>query len=255
MKYLDIAARFVGTSLLWFFFGLIGLIFSIFVFPVLYLLVRDTVPRQIAARKLIAAFFGLFMWGGCKMGVFTFQVTGMENRDPEHGQLILAANHLTLIDVVLLLSVLPQVDCVIKEAVIRNPFMRASVTTANYISNREPEDLLTSCVARLRSGASLLLFPQGTRSRAGESLQFKLGAAEVAIRARARILPVVIDCKPQFLAKGAPWYSIPRSRPHFAVNILPPIPVEELVSGRLDERHARYALNESLVSLFESELS
>jgi 1-acyl-sn-glycerol-3-phosphate acyltransferase len=254
MKYLDLAWRFVGTSLLWFFFGLIGLIVSIFVFPVLYLIVRDTAARQTIARNLIATAFGAFMWGGYLMGVFSFRVTGMEHRDPEGGQLILA-NHPTLIDVVLLLSILPQVDCVIKEAVIRNPFMRASVTTANYISNYEPADLLSSCVERLESGASLLLFPEGTRTVSGQPLAFKLGAAEVAVRANARILPVVIDCRPPFLAKHEPWYSIPPSRPHFSVTILPAIRVPELVPGGADDRHARHTLNEALLSLFEAELS
>jgi len=254
MKYMDLALRFVGTSLLWFSFGFVGLIISVLVFPLLYLFVRGPGARQIAARKIIAWGFGAFMWSGCRMGVFTVRVTGMEHRNPEGGQLILA-NHPTLIDVVLLLSILPQVDCVIKEAVIRNPFMRASVTTANYVSNREPEDLLSSGVERLETGASLLLFPEGTRTARGQPPQFKLGAAEVALRARAQILPVVIDCTPQFLAKGDPWYSIPPSRPHFAVKVLPAVAVEQLVPGGLDERHSRYELNAALQSLFESELS
>lgn len=254
MKTLNLVWRFIGTSLLWFFFGSIGLILSIFVFPLLYLFVRDPAARQIAARNLIARAFAAFMWGGGAMRVFSFHVTGMENRKPDQSQLILA-NHPTLIDVVLLLSVLPQVDCVIKEAVKRNPFMRASVTSANYISNREPSDLLTSCVERLCSGASLLLFPEGTRSVSGQALNFKLGAAEVAIRAKADILPVVVDCRPRFLAKHQPWYSIPSSQPHFAVTILPPIPVEQLIANNIDERRARYELNEALVSLFDSKLS
>jgi hypothetical protein len=77
----------------------------------------------------------------------------------------------------------------------------------------------------------------------------------VAIRARAEILPIIIDCTPKFLAKHEPWYSIPPSRPHFAVKILPAVPGEQFVSGSLDEHHARYKLNEALVSLFEAELS
>ena len=188
------------------------------------------------------------------MGVFTVHVTGMKHKDTEGAQLILA-NHPTLIDVVLLLSLLPQVDCVIKEAVRKNLFMRSSVTTANYISNREPEWLLKSCVTCLESGSSLLMFPEGTRTTAGQGLHFKLGAAEVAIRARAQILPIVIDCTPQFLARGEPWYSVPLTRPHFAVRILPAIPVEQLISSGLVKRGARNKVNHALVSLFESELS
>ncbi len=254
VRYLDRLWRFVGTALLWFFFGFIGLIVSVFVFPFLYLFVTDSRSRQVRARNLIARAFGAFFWFGDTMGVFSYRVTGMENRDPQGGQLILA-NHPTLIDVVLLLSILPQVDCVIKEGVRRNPFMRASVTTANYISNREPADLLTSCVERLQSGASVLLFPEGTRTRDPDTLRFKLGAAEVAIRSGADILPIVIDCRPQFLGKHDPWYSIPRQKPHFEVTILPPLPVASLVADAPDERQARRELNGALVSLFQAELS
>jgi 1-acyl-sn-glycerol-3-phosphate acyltransferase len=254
MKYIEFAKRFVGTALLWFFFGLFGLILSVFVFPLLYLTNQKANGRQHAARRLITQAFSAFMWVGCRMGVFSVHVTGMEHKDPEGAQLILA-NHPTLIDVVLLLSLLPQVDCVIKEAVKKNVFMRSSVTTANYISNREPEQLLSSCVTRLKSGSSLLLFPEGTRTTTGQGLHFKLGAAEVAIRTKTRILPIVIDCTPQFLARGEPWYSIPPTRPHFAVRILPAVPIEHLVPSDLDKRGARNKLNKALVSLFESELS
>jgi len=254
MKTTEFTSRFVGTALLWFFFGLIGLILSVFVFPILYLTIRKDNGRQHAARRLVALAFSTFMWGGCRMGVFTVDVTGMRHKDPDGAQLILA-NHPTLIDVVLLLSLLSQVDCVIKEAVRKNIFMRSSVTSANYISNQEPELLLDTCVSCLESGSSLLMFPEGTRTTIGQGLQFKLGAAEVAIRARAQILPIVIDCKPQFLMRGQPWYSIPVTRPHFVVHILPAIPVEQLVSGDLDERGARNQLNNALVSLFESELT
>jgi 1-acyl-sn-glycerol-3-phosphate acyltransferase len=254
MKSIELASRFAASALLWFLFGLIGLILSVFVFPVLYLTIQKDYSRQHAARRLLALAFSTFMWGGCRMGVFTVHVTGMEHKDPEGAQLILA-NHPTLIDVVLLLSLLPQVDCVIKEAVRKNLFMRSSVTTANYISNKEPEWLLNSCVSCLKSGSSLLMFPEGTRTTVGQDFQFKLGAAEVAIRARAQILPIVIDCTTQFLTRGEPWYSIPPTRPHFAVRVLPAIPVEQLISGGLDERGARNQLNNALVSLFESELT
>lgn len=248
------AWRFIGTTVLWFFFGAIGLLLSIFVFPLLYLLFRDPARRQVIARRIIAATFATFMSGGQRMGVFTYRVTGAQHLSSDGGQLILT-NHPTLIDVVLLLSVLPQVDCVVKDAVIRNPFMRASVTTANYISNREPADLLNDCVERLQSGANLLLFPEGTRTRKDRPLQFKLGAAEVTIRADAGILPVVIDCRPTFLAKDDPWYRIPTTRPHFEVKFLPATTVSRLVPEALNKRQTRRKLNDALVSLFEAELS
>ena len=177
----------------------------------------------------------------------------MEHYEPLGNQLILA-NHPTLIDVVILISLFPQVDCVIKEAVTRNPAMRMLVGTANYISNREPADLLESCTSRLRSGAILLLFPEGTRTVPGSPLKFKPGAAEVALQARAKILPVVVDCQPQFLAKNEPWYYIPPRAPHFDIRVLKPIDPADLIPVCAEGRNARHALNGALQKRFSAEL-
>ena len=188
MKHLQYIYRFVGTALFWFFFGLIGLLIGFVVLPLLYLFVRRPGKRKVATRKLLSAAFSVFTWTACASRLISCKIVGMEHWDPDRSQLLLA-NHPTLIDVVILLSLFPQIDCVIKEAVTRNPVLRIPAACADYISNRAPDDLLESCVTRLRSGASLLLFPEGTRSVEGQPLQFKLGAAEIAIRARAQILP------------------------------------------------------------------
>lgn len=188
------------------------------------------------------------------MRLISCQVTGMEHYDRSGNQLILA-NHPTLIDVVILISLFPQVDCVIKEAVTRNPAMRMLVGSANYISNREAADLLESCTSRLRSGAALLLFPEGTRTVPGRPLQFKPGAAEVALQARAKILPVVVDCRPQFLAKHEPWYYIPPRAPHFDIRVLAPVDPVDMIPVCAGKRNARRALNAALQELFLAELA
>jgi 1-acyl-sn-glycerol-3-phosphate acyltransferase len=252
-RHLNRAYRFVGQSLFWILFGLIGIVVGFLVLPLVLLFVRDPQRRQVTARSTISACFSLFVWVACGTRLISLRVTGMEHYDAGRGQLILA-NHPTLIDVVILISLFPQVDCVIKEAVTRNPVMRTSVGTANYISNREPSDLLDSCAGALRSGASLLLFPEGTRSVAGSALKFKPGAAEVAIRANAEILPVVIDCRPVFLAKHEPWYYIPPRAPHFDIRILPPLKPSDLVPADAGDRQARHTLNAALQALFEAEL-
>jgi 1-acyl-sn-glycerol-3-phosphate acyltransferase len=253
-RHLNRAYRFVGQSLFWLLFGLIGIVVGFLVLPLVLLFVRDPQRRQVTARNVISACFSLFVWVACRTRLISLSVTGIENYDASRGQLILA-NHPTLIDVVILISLFPQVDCVIKEAVTKNPVMRTSVGTANYISNREPADLLDSCAAALKSGASLLLFPEGTRSVAGKPLAFKPGAAEVAIRADAEILPVVVDCRPQFLAKHEPWYYIPPRPPHFDIRILAPIRARDQVPPDAGDREARHALNAALRELFETELA
>ena len=254
MKQLNRAWRLFGTALSFSVFGLAGLIIGLLLFPIMFVVLRDTRARQVAARKLIGAAFGAFVWMMKSLGVLSYRILGAENIVPGRSQLIIA-NHPTLIDVVFLISLFPQTECVIKEAVTKNPFMVSTVTAANYISNRELQDLLDSCVARLQSGASLLLFPEGTRSVKGQPLDFKLGAAEVAIRADAEILPIIIECVPWILAKHDPWYTIPPDRPHFSIQIMPPVSLEQLVSGDQSERQTRHVLNEAFLSLINRELT
>ena len=253
MKHLFFVYRFIGTSLFWFFFGVIGLIYGFLVLPLVYLLVRREERRQVIARDMIRGAFVFFVRTARTMRLITCDIRGMEHWDPDESQLLLA-NHLTLIDVVILLSLFPQVDCVVKAAVTRNPVLRVSAGTANYISNRAPDELLDFCVDRLNAGSSLLLFPQGTRAIRGEPLKFKLGAAEIALRARATIVPIAIDCEPQMLAKNVPWYRIPPSQPQFRITLLPPVEAESLVPEGTDPRRARHVLNEALESLIGAEL-
>jgi 1-acyl-sn-glycerol-3-phosphate acyltransferase len=253
MKHLFYVYRFIGTSLFWFFFGVVGLIYGFLLLPLVYLFLRQHDRRQAIARTMIRGAFVFFVWTARTMRLITCDIRGMEHWDTSRSQLLLA-NHLTLIDVVILLSLFPQVDCVVKAAVTRNPVLRVSAGTANYISNRAPDELLDFCVERLDSGSSLLLFPQGTRKVRGEPLDFKLGAAEIALRARASIVPIAIDCEPQMLAKNVPWYRIPPSQPQFRITLLPPVDAESLVPEGTEPRRARRALNAALESLIEAEL-
>jgi 1-acyl-sn-glycerol-3-phosphate acyltransferase len=248
------AYRFLGHALCWILFGLISVIVSFLVVPAISLFQSDRSLRQARARAVIGACFSWFVSTACLLRLISCRVTGSEHYDPDSSQLILA-NHPTLIDVVLLISLFPQVDCVIKEAVTRNPVLRASVRNADYISNYDPADLLASCVERLRSGASLLLFPEGTRSVAGEPLRFKPGAAEIALRADATILPAIIDCEPMFLTKGEPWYRIPSRAPHFDIRILPPVRPGAFIANEIGTKQARLRLNAFLQALFEAELT
>lgn len=254
LNHLNRAYRFAGQSLLWITFGLVGAAVSLIVLPLILLFERDGASRQARARAVIAGCFGWFISVACLLRVISCHVTGTEHYEPDSSQLILA-NHPSLIDVVILISLFPQVDCVIKEAVTRNPVMGPSVRGANYISNFDPAALLVSCVERLRAGNSLLLFPEGTRTAPGEPLKFKPGAAEIAIRAEATILPVVIHCRPTFLTKNDPWYRVPPARPHFEVRILPPLQTGDLVSDEAGTKRARATLNAALEQLFEARLA
>ena len=250
----DRSYRLLGTAAMWGLFGVVGLLIGFVVLPFVSLFVRNPDRRQSVARQIIGTSFKLFIIVASGARLISCHVSGMQHYRPRSGQLILA-NHPSLIDVVILISLFPEVDCVIKEAITRNPVLKMSVGAANYISNAEPAELLEACSERLRSGANLTLFPEGTRTVPGEPIQFKAGAAEIALRAEADVLPIVISCRPAFLAKHEPWYRIPPSRPRFDIRVLPPIEPREYVKRDMGDRAARQALNSRLLELFEAELA
>ncbi len=253
LKFIDHFWRLVATTLSFIVFGVGGLIMGVLVFPLLFVFVRDSERRKFTARRLVGKAFGGFWEMMRVMRILDYKIEGAEHIDDTRNQLIVA-NHPTLIDVVILTSLFPRANCVIKGAVTRNLFMRSVVRAADYISNSQPEELLGSCVAYLQSGGSLMLFPEGTRSRAGEGLVFKPGAATVAARTGVAVLPVVIRCNPLFLTKELPWYFVPATRPRFTIRVLPPCSTSELADGGLSERVRRQQLNESLRERIGSEL-
>lgn len=251
MQQLNFLWRLFGTALSFTVFGVGGLLISIFVSPLIFLMVRNPDTRQRVTRHLTGYAFSAFIGVVKGLGVLSYRVTGIEHVKTGHSQLIIA-NHPTLIDVIFLVSQFPMVDCVVKEAVFRNPFMRGVVAPARYISGGKPGKMLDTCVARLNSGSSLLLFPEGTRSVYGQALQFKLGASSIATRSKAEILPVFIQCtQPGFLAKDTPWYKIPPGKPFISIHIQPPVSMDKLIPGDVDSRESARALNKALVRLFE----
>lgn len=250
IKQFDILWRLVGTGFSFLVFALGGMFISIILFPLIFLFVRNPATSQRTARSLIGHAFGAFVWMMKALALLSYEIEGIENAGAGRNQLIIA-NHPTLIDVVFLVSIFPMADCVVKEAVIKNPFMRGVVVPARYISSDDPGELLDACAARLESGGSLILFPEGTRSVHGQSLKFKLGAAAVAVKSGAEILPVMIQCSQAgFLAKHQPWYKVPRDRPIFTIQIQSPLSLEELIPGDLTPRQATRDLNQALLKIY-----
>jgi len=244
------AWRLIGTGFSFSLFGVAGLVMGLIVFPLLFIFLREPAKRQHVARSLIAWSFGAFVRIMSAIGVLSYRIDGLEMATDSPSCLVIA-NHPTLIDVVFLIWLFPQSDCVIKEAVVRNPFMRSVVRAANYVSNDDPLALLTTCVERLRAGSSLILFPEGTRSVQGQSLTLKLGAAAVAVRSNSLIQPVLISCTPPTLAKNEPWYQIPRQQPFFHLRIFAPRSVRDFVPAEGDERQRTRTLNQTFADFFE----
>lgn len=206
-----------ATGFVFIVFGLGALVISASIFPLLRLLSRDAARARLRIQRAMQLTFKSYIWLMRVLGLLTFEVHGLE-RLWRPGQLVIA-NHPTLIDVVFIISLMPRVDCIVKEGLFRHPFLRWPVIWASYIPNLTGETLVQDCAATLRRGNSLLVFPEGTRSVPGQPLRMQRGTAHIALASGAPILPVTITVSEPTLTKGYPWYRVPRSRPHFCIKV------------------------------------
>jgi 1-acyl-sn-glycerol-3-phosphate acyltransferase len=213
--------RIFATGLVFVLFGLGALFISLTVFPVMRLVSWNAETARRRIQRGMQTTMWLFMETMRVLGILTYRVEGLE-RLLVPGRLVVA-NHPTLIDVVMLVSLMPAVDCIVKRGLWRNPFLRWPVLWAGYLPNSEGEELVDACATTLRRGHSLLVFPEGTRTVPGQPLRMQRGAAHIALAADAEILPVNIHCDPPTLFKGNPWYRVPSRRFHLQVTVGTPL--------------------------------
>jgi 1-acyl-sn-glycerol-3-phosphate acyltransferase len=196
-------------------FGIGGLLLGSTAFPLIRIFsARET--RCARIRWLIHKSFGAFVRMMELLGIMHLEVRGAGKLRHCNKALVLA-NHPTLIDVVVLISLMPAASCIVKRALWRNFFLRGVVRAADYISNSEAETLIADCADDLERGNPLLIFPEGTRTGADRALHFQRGAAYIALRGDTAILPVLIYCDPPTLGKTQRWYQIPARPFHIRV--------------------------------------
>ena len=207
--------RQLRTGIAFALFGLAGLVFGPLVLPLARIGAGDPDRLRRRVQWIVSRWFGAFSQAMRLLGLVRWTIEGAEKLN-KRGQLVIA-NHPSLIDVVLLLGYMRESDCIVKQALFRNPFTRKAVTWAGYISNSTPTQLVADCTASLKAGRSLLIFPEATRSVPGQPIRIPHAAARIALESVAEILPVSIRCEPITLFKHQPWYRVPARRVHYTI--------------------------------------
>ena len=182
--------------------GIQGLIIGSILIP---LLRRVSDPEQVELRsqRLIQRGWRVLVRYLRWTGLVHVHVHGLENVRPG---CMLVANHPTLIDTPVVVSMLPQVDCIISPSYSHIFAIRRAIAGAGYLSSDQGLLLVETAAARLRRGRILLIYPEGTRSPEVGAHPLHRGAAHIALRAGCDVVPVVLTAEPRTLVKGRAWY-------------------------------------------------
>lgn len=188
-------------------FGSLSLVWSL-----LALVLQPILPKALGrslGRFVIMYVFRFFLAILTVSGRFRFDLGELDAVRDEKS-LIIAPNHPSLWDVVLIASRLPDIACVMKAEIIGNIFLGGGARLAGYICNESLRRMIMLGVEELQRGSRLLLFPEGTRTvrRPIGPLTGSIGV--IACRARVPVQTVLIETDSPFLTKGWPVYKMPR---------------------------------------------
>lgn len=129
---------------------------------------------------------------GCKL-----TVRGSENLEPG-ASYIFASNHTSALDILALFVALPDnLRWIAKKELFEIPVFGYTIRRVGYIpidrsDSKAALKSLGRAVTRIKDGASVVIFPEGTRTTDGALLPFKPGGLAMAIRARRPVVPVAI---------------------------------------------------------------
>jgi 1-acyl-sn-glycerol-3-phosphate acyltransferase len=186
-------------------------IFVLFYIPSLTLLISiATIFHTMILRRSAASVQGLAAWWArsiCGASGVSVHTEGTENLQP--GQpYIFAANHQSQFDIFALQGFLGiDFRWLAKKELFRVPVWGTAMRRAGYIRidrshGRQAIKSLEEAAQKIAQGTSVIIFPEGTRSRDGKIQKFKSGAMLLAIKSGVPLVPVAITGTYDILPKG-----------------------------------------------------
>ena len=183
--------RSVLTAAFFAIFGVGGFILGVLVIPIVSIFSRKK------AVAVIRASWRLFAAG---LELFRLIKVKKINVNPEKSGRVIVANHPTLLDIVILISLYKNSVCIVKKSLLDNILLYPIIRRIFIVSKEFDPSVIDDAAREIKRGFNVIIFPEGTRSDNPEK-KIRHGAARIALRANCPILPVHISCEPPILGK------------------------------------------------------
>lgn len=199
-----------------------------------------SIPRASPGHRVAGTLSGLwYLFWKLVMSAFfkmltRYTIEGREH-EPERGPFIVAGNHASAADPLIIGAALRNRAAYMAKAELFSvpvvgPWLR-SIGTFPVRRGQPDRAAIRHSLEVLASGGVLVMFPEGTRSPDGRLQDPEPGAALLALRTGAPVLPVAVVNSHRAMPKGSPF---PRFR-RVIVRIGRPLPVPK-IEGKLDHQ-------------------
>jgi 1-acyl-sn-glycerol-3-phosphate acyltransferase len=192
-------------------FSFLRAVFVLFFAPLVTLLISiATILNTVVLRRSAASVQCLAAWWArsiCAASGVTVQVEGTEHLAPDRPY-IFAANHQSQFDILALQGFLGiDFRWLAKKELFKVPIWGTAMRRAGYIPidrshGRQAIKSLDGAAQKIARGTSVIIFPEGTRSKDGKLQKFKSGAMRLAIKSGVPLVPVAITGTYKILPKG-----------------------------------------------------
>lgn len=189
--------------------------------------------RKKVLHRVICGFTRLFL-----NSMLTVKVIRKVPEEETFGKpAVIIANHQSFIDILLMLSLTPNLVMVTNSWVWHSPFFGRIVRGADFLHAQDGFDALARTLEeKVRDGYSVMIFPEGTRSEDGRVGRFRKGAFCLAERLGLDILPVVLYGTGMVCSKRQPFYI---KRGIVAAHVMPRVRPAETADGDTCRAQAR----------------
>jgi 1-acyl-sn-glycerol-3-phosphate acyltransferase len=194
-----------------FYLGLLEFVLISILWSTLSTMLHLLLPRQLGrriGRTGVMFTFRLFLASLALSGRFHFDLRALDALRDEKA-MIIAPNHPSLWDAVMMGSRLPDVACIMKAAIMNNILFGGGARLARYIPNDSIRRMITLALENLQAGSHVLLFPEGTRTVTPPVGKITGAVGVIACRGRVPVQTVLVETNSPFLGKGWPPYRRP----------------------------------------------
>ncbi len=211
-------------------------------------------------RRLAAHMMGTF-WAWHYQSLIIFWKLKLEGRNkiPWNRPVVLVANHRSLVDILALYKVRRPFKWVSKAENFRLPFVGMVLSLSNCIrinreSMRSGLQFISQAEKEMKKGSSVMIFPEGTRTRTGEMRKFRDGAFILAKKMGCGIIPIVHTGTEKTFMEGKTGWVL-RGKTQINIRVLNEVPAEIVNSMEPEElkQHVRKIMEEGLRELEEQD--
>lgn len=195
--------RIVATGSFFIFFGIGAVCLAYIIIPLL---------GKNKARTAISKAFCFFIFTVENLRLIKINFNYFDALQNDKGCLIIS-NHPTLIDYVCIASRMKNCNTIVKQTLWHHTFLKGIIQKADYIPNKNFDEIISPIQCAISAGDNLLIFPEGTRTTPNEPIKLQRGAAHIALRLGIPIRLIHIRCEPIILTKQNKWYHIPSTKP------------------------------------------